>query len=231
MKKKLTDQAIARLFLGDMSNRPVEIVPGRSKPCWQGSGYYFTTLSGKTVIDHPNSYNWPMWYHASTRRIVVGRGWLAKHRGLRPYKDGVISGWTRPCDGRRIHGFTVRRVWGWYENWYVVRSAGRPTYHVAAKNEQEAIRATIAAWRKQDDVALAAQVCAEKLANPYRVWVGVDHARASGYCEPGIEQWCKDHELEATAWHRGDLVRERAKGDTRIDRVIANGYLLSKQAA
>jgi hypothetical protein len=59
------------------SNMPIQVVPGAVAPHFAGESYYFTTLSGKTIIQHPAAYRWPMWYHASTRRVVVGSEWLA----------------------------------------------------------------------------------------------------------------------------------------------------------
>ena len=54
----------------------IETVDGFAAPKLIGKSYFWTTLSGKTVVSHPNAYGWPTWYHASTRRIQVGRGWL-----------------------------------------------------------------------------------------------------------------------------------------------------------
>jgi hypothetical protein len=55
---------------------PIEAVDGFKAPRMVGEGYYWTTMSGKTIVHHPNAYGWPTLYHASTRRIVVGKGWL-----------------------------------------------------------------------------------------------------------------------------------------------------------
>jgi hypothetical protein len=47
-----------------------------SPPKLVGSSYYWTTMSGKTIIRHPNAYHWPKLYHGSTRCIEVSREWL-----------------------------------------------------------------------------------------------------------------------------------------------------------
>lgn len=51
-------------------------VDGFDAPKLVGRSYYWTTLSGKTIVNHPNAYGYPTLYHASTLRIQVGRGWL-----------------------------------------------------------------------------------------------------------------------------------------------------------
>jgi hypothetical protein len=42
-----------------------------------GESYYWTTPSGKTRIQYPASYRWPMQYHSSTLCVEVGADWLA----------------------------------------------------------------------------------------------------------------------------------------------------------
>ena len=56
----------------------VKIVPGDAPPRQVGRSYYWTTPSGKTEVRHPNAYKWPTQYHGSTRRVEVGRVWLAE---------------------------------------------------------------------------------------------------------------------------------------------------------
>lgn len=59
---------------------PVIVIPGGAlAPRLLGNDYYWTTLSGKTRVYHPNAYGWPTLYHGSTRRVVVGEKWLAEH--------------------------------------------------------------------------------------------------------------------------------------------------------
>jgi hypothetical protein len=55
---------------------PIEFVDGFAAPKLTGRSYYWTTPSGLTEVRHPNAYKWPTWYHASTRKIVVGAGWV-----------------------------------------------------------------------------------------------------------------------------------------------------------
>jgi hypothetical protein len=54
----------------------IEYVDGFAAPKLVGQSYYHTTLSGRTVVTYPNAYDYPTLYHASTRRIEVGRGWV-----------------------------------------------------------------------------------------------------------------------------------------------------------
>ena len=56
---------------------PVVLVPGNEAPHSEGTGYYYTTLSGKTVVHHPRAYKWPVRYWGSTRRVEVGERYRA----------------------------------------------------------------------------------------------------------------------------------------------------------
>lgn len=61
------------------ANIHIEVVPGVAvAPRTVGHSYYWTTPSGKTIVHHPAAYNWPTWYHHSTRRVIVGELWLAQ---------------------------------------------------------------------------------------------------------------------------------------------------------
>lgn len=59
---------------------PVIVEDGSSPPRAEGSGYYWTTPSGKTVVRYPSAYKWRTLYWPSTRKVVVGREWLAQWR-------------------------------------------------------------------------------------------------------------------------------------------------------
>lgn len=74
--------------------RPVAVVEGYVAPRLAGRSYYWTTLSGRTIVRHPNAYGWPTLYHASTRRVEVGADWIVAQRGeLRrnPDLDAAIA--------------------------------------------------------------------------------------------------------------------------------------------
>jgi len=63
--------------LNPRNTRPVEVIPSSNQtPELVGRGYYHTTLSGRTIVRHPNACGWPTWYHHSTLRVVVGEEWL-----------------------------------------------------------------------------------------------------------------------------------------------------------
>jgi len=68
---------VVREAVGAHTNTPVRIVAGDRAPRIVGRSYYWTTPSGKTEVQHPNAYGWPVLYHASTRRVQVGAGWVA----------------------------------------------------------------------------------------------------------------------------------------------------------
>lgn len=57
-------------------NVPVVMVAGSQEPTMQGSSYYHTTLSGRTIVRHPSAYGYPTLYHPSTRHIVVGADYI-----------------------------------------------------------------------------------------------------------------------------------------------------------
>jgi hypothetical protein len=73
-----TPQQIARLVCREgMTNRSVTIIPNSNQdPQTIGEGFYYTTPSVKTRINHPSSYGWKMWYHHSTLQLTVGDKWI-----------------------------------------------------------------------------------------------------------------------------------------------------------
>ena len=59
-------------------NTPIEIISNSADaPKLVGCSYYWTTPSGKTIVQHPAAYRWPTWYHASTLRVTVGDQYVA----------------------------------------------------------------------------------------------------------------------------------------------------------
>jgi hypothetical protein len=70
--------AIRRSADQPQTNIRIDVIPGIAlAPRTVGQSYYWTTPSGKTIVHHPSAYRWPTWYHASTRRIIVGEQWVA----------------------------------------------------------------------------------------------------------------------------------------------------------
>ena len=72
-RKSLSFRRAMRDAAGAARHVPVVVVDGVQPPTVRGRGYYWTTPSGKTEVHHPNAYGWPVVYHASTRRVEVGR--------------------------------------------------------------------------------------------------------------------------------------------------------------
>lgn len=64
---------------GTTGTQPVFAIDGAAEPELVGEGFYHTTPSGKTRVNHPNAYGWRTWYHHSTMRIEVGADWLAEY--------------------------------------------------------------------------------------------------------------------------------------------------------
>jgi hypothetical protein len=76
---RLQRRAILRSANQAQANIHIEIIPGIAlAPRTVGESYYWTTPSGKTIVHYPSAYRWPTWYHASTRRVIVGELWLAQ---------------------------------------------------------------------------------------------------------------------------------------------------------
>lgn len=72
-------RAILRSANQTQTNIRIEVIPGIAlAPKTVGQSYYWTTPSGKTIVNHPSAYGWPTVYHASTRRVIVGEQWAAQ---------------------------------------------------------------------------------------------------------------------------------------------------------
>lgn len=82
IKTDRTRRLISKLVRRELglsgSPYPIVFVDGFAAPALKGRSYYWTTPSGKTEVSHPNAYGWPTVYHASTRRIEVGKGWVCQ---------------------------------------------------------------------------------------------------------------------------------------------------------
>ena len=101
--KTLNTEHLVRQILGLNNNHSVIFVEGKQLPKKFGSSYYFTTLSGKTIIHHPNAYGWKTVYHPSTILANVGKEWKPKiPKGMRlETKNGVHL--IRETDGMDFH--------------------------------------------------------------------------------------------------------------------------------
>lgn len=77
---KLTTKIRSYMGLENSDRTTVDIIDGESfAPALVGERGYFTTPSGKTVVEHPGSYGYRTIYHRSTRRITVGSLWVASN--------------------------------------------------------------------------------------------------------------------------------------------------------
>lgn len=98
----------ARRYCNESLNSNLEIFEeeGNLPPKSAGSSYFFTTLSGKTIISHPSSYGWAMKYHHSTRHIKVGKNWQPKiPKGMNLFWDTELQKavLVRQTDGMEFH--------------------------------------------------------------------------------------------------------------------------------
>jgi len=71
---------VLRRFIGiNNNNIPIEVKKNsKQPPKLIGKPGFHTTLSGKTIVYHPNAYKWPTKYHHSTQKIIVGSGWITE---------------------------------------------------------------------------------------------------------------------------------------------------------
>jgi hypothetical protein len=199
---------IARLVAGDDGNHPVVVVDGDQAPTMAGDGYYWTTPGG-TLIRHPNAYQWAKVYHASTRIVEVGAGWIVrmiarnKSGGAfrRDNRHGVT---TAVLTGSRqtIHGCTAdaglttdgRRVW------IVTMTDGR-SFHAARRcdlfadsktmraDARSALREAVGGLRKQAAADRKWQADLGRALDA--IWVDEAASRRSGNCQFGTEAAAK----------------------------------------
>lgn len=101
---KLNIDYLCRQITGANNQHPVNLVENsKNPPKLDGESFYFTTPSGKTRINHPNAYGWPMQYHCSTLAVKVGVNWqpkIPKGMELRT-KNGTHL--IRLSDGMDLH--------------------------------------------------------------------------------------------------------------------------------
>lgn len=101
MQLSIQAKRICRYVARADSNQRIEIIDGSDAPALVGRSYYWTTPSGKTIVHHPSAYGWPTWYHASTRRVTVGRDWLIA-RGLLEIPTPDCESIRIPADSREL---------------------------------------------------------------------------------------------------------------------------------
>jgi hypothetical protein len=181
--KKLNPNYLARLWVDDKSNHPVNVVKGNKPPETVGDAGYYTTPSGNTIVHYPSAYKWPTVYHCSTLEIEVGKGWLYKHRGAKYYrsKDGTLSVVLPKKYHYKIHGFKAIPCWtNMVEQWIVIHNGYE--YHAARyglkrKNAIKACKQAIQAERYRNEAKLMQRKVKSK-----KVWVGFDDSISSGNC-------------------------------------------------
>lgn len=112
MSESVSPKYLARLWAGAAGNPPVEIVHGSASPRMEGRGFYFENKSGD-VIRHPaayqRAYGKPI-YVRSARRVVVGKRWLARHKG-RYYRDSRGNVFVYLGKPLKVFGLTAYRAY------------------------------------------------------------------------------------------------------------------------
>jgi hypothetical protein len=208
----MKDTTLARLFVNDKSNRPVEIVDGPAAPRMKGESWHYTTPGGKP-IHYPNAYRWPKVYHNSTLRIVVGREWLDANRDIERYRDEWVSGWYYPHKTVKIHGIKVRLIHCWNSTVWVIENADGELYHTSKfpytdRTARDVVREALREWRKKRAAEAAEERIRVRLEKPETCWVSVESVRSVGACMLGIEAWARKHGLSTKASHRLDMLLE-----------------------
>lgn len=175
----ITAERAARRIAGVRDSFPqIEPVPGDTAPRALGSSYYFSTLGG-TPIRHPSAYRWPKVYHASTRRIEVGRAWLYRARRRYALDAGKIL-----IDRRSITRLTDCTVAQGYDGQgrtvYVVYSREGHYHGSPGQTALRTVRAARAAFR--DRAKLRKHLAYARRVAP-RTWVSVEDSVRGGNCE------------------------------------------------
>ena len=188
-------------------------VDGSSPPKTTGRRSYYTTLSGKTEVRHPRAYGYPCVYHRSTFAIEVGRDWLAKNakfydwrsvHGVRAYYD-VRTFIKRTMPG----GLEMRAVKsGRGDHWLV--TTDEDATHINFGNARWSATDYTSynhqcLWRLAfDKIEQRKQCeCRERMAKiksaidamqgmqPSAVPVLARHARSTGSCQTGIDEFVR----------------------------------------
>lgn len=198
-QKKVNPDYLSRLWVDDRGNLPVHRIKGNREPHYEGTQWYYTTPSGNTIINHPSSYGWPMCYHPSTLKIVVGNGWINNHRGTTYYRtsDGDLCVLLPKKHHVKFHGFTAIPGWSKKEQvWIVHHKQHLIDYHVRRhyspsligfrKDARSAVLLAITAIKKRK----LANIIEQKVKSG-AVWVGYDDSINAGNCEVQTERFRK----------------------------------------
>lgn len=184
----------------------------RRRPRKRGQSSYHTTLSGKTIINHPSAYRWPMLYHASTNRILVGAAWVDRLRRIvsgRPYRwgaalPGEIAVRIDARTARRYHADTLRPAGiairmpvdmrSRFGQWEHGRSCAACQREIARKRE------ALAHEEREREVSDRDRRAARLLARISRcIAATYSDARRAGLCRAGILQWCRQRGVSPEA--------------------------------
>lgn len=106
-KKLIKEEYLARSWAYDSGNHEVEIIKGNDAPYGHGISSHYTTPTGK-IVRYPNAYRWPKVYHPSTRKILVGRGWLSRNKYFyKAFTSDGSSCWIQKNKAYKRFGFKV----------------------------------------------------------------------------------------------------------------------------
>lgn len=81
----LDDRRRARTAVMQYKSIPVVVVPGDQPPAVMGESYYWTWTpnpAGTRARTNAGRRKYRTYYHASTRRVEVGAGWLIARRTI-----------------------------------------------------------------------------------------------------------------------------------------------------
>jgi hypothetical protein len=218
---------LARMWVGSRANMPVEVVDGKIAPREVGSGYYFTTPSGKTIVRYPNAYGWRTLYHPSTLRIEVGRDWKSN---VREVVVDRLPTWIRG-NFRDFDGLRIARGWisagrdGWKRVWAIRDPKIGRGYHGQRWNNaqlwdglEEAICDARKAWilRAQQEIE---NTVIESLGDIAEALITREASIEAGNCAVGTDAFIARH-----GWNNRYYVRARVldrTGESRAYQAIA----------
>jgi hypothetical protein len=192
---------IARLACRDGANHPVTILPESDQsPRRIGEGFYFTTPSGKTIINHPSAYHWPKSYHGSTLAIEVGHGWLDAWGPYTRHTSAGVQMIVASGQQTIVHGMRVTPGWATAQ-WdrgralYLVEGDGW-SYHADRSPAITSRHAVRAALKNRHQQRLMDRQHARDAETLGRVWVERQDSIAAGNCPLGTDTYA-NHLLSA----------------------------------
>ena len=215
-------------------------VDGSSSPTTTGRRAYYATKSGKTEVRHPKAYGYYCVYHPSTFCIEVGRDWLAKNARFYDWRNvhGVAAYYDVRSFIKRVMpgGLELRAVKSVRGDHWLVTTDDDAT-HVCygngrrigpddgAYNHQCLWRLAVEQIdnRKEGEAISRAMfvrdgVNALQGMQPSAVPVTARHAKATGSCQPGIDEFVR--RFKCRSWETAKRLLTIAPANDFVRRAV-----------